>query len=62
MTDLIYRGFTVENAPKKADTKDVSSKISSLIYRGVGYTKETVERSTQPSGVARLYRCVQWVG
>ena len=61
MTDLIYRGFTVENSPK-ADTKDVSSKISSLIYRGVGYTKEAIERSTQPSEVARLYRGVQWVG
>ena len=60
MTDLIYRGFTVDNSPK-ADTLNVSSKISSLIYRGVGYTKETVERSTQPSEVARLYRGVQWV-
>ena len=61
MTDLIYRGFTVDNSPN-ADTKNVSSKIKSLIYRGVGYTNETVERSTQPSEVARLYRGVQWVG
>ena len=61
MTDLIYRGFTVDNSPK-ADTKNVSSKIKSLIYRGVGYTKEAIERSTQPSKVARLYRGVQWVG
>ena len=60
MTDLIYRGFTVENSPK-ADTKNVSSKIKSLIYRGVGYTKETVGRSTQPVKVERLYRGVQWV-
>ena len=61
MTDLIYRGFTVDNSPK-ADTKNVSSKISSLIYRGVDYTKEAVGRSTQPSKVERLYRGVQWVG
>ena len=61
MTDLIYRGFTVDNSPK-ADTKNVSSKIKSLIYRGIGYTNETVGRSTQPSKVARLYRGVHWVG
>ena len=60
MTDLIYRGFTVDNSPK-ADTLNVSSKIKSLIYRGVGYTNETVGRSTQPVKVERLYRGVQWV-
>ena len=60
MTDLIYRGFTVDNSPK-ADTLNVSSQIKSLIYRGVGYTNETVGRSTQPVKVERLYRGVQWV-
>ncbi len=61
MTDLIYRGFKVSKSPK-ADTKNVSSKIKSLIYRGIGYSHETRKRSTQPSEVTRLYRGIQWVG